>query len=289
MEEYKNAEDQKDKIIEVDLDKVIRDKSPALACWMPGFVRSWLRRTIHQDQVNYVLRTFGHLEPLEFIRATLEYMQVRYRAVGLENVPAGGRYFFVSNHPFGGLDGMMLVELLNTHFGSSKIIVNDLLMNLKPLAPVFIPVNKYGPQKADYARVFREELQSPGQIATFPAGICSRRHRGVVSDLAWRSSFVKNAIDSRRDVVPVFFQGHLSNFFYNLCSFRKKLGIRANLETFYLVDEMFSQAGQSFDIVFGKPVPWRELAEGATPAQWAEKIRRMVYDLEKNIAGNTAY
>ncbi len=272
--------------LEVDLDKVIRDKSPRLARLLPRFVISWLKRTIHQDQVNHVLRNFGHLEPLEFVRATLDYMDIRYRAVGLENVPPEGRYFFVSNHPFGGLDGLMLVEELNARFGPTKVIVNDLLMHLRPLAPLFIPVNKHGRQKADYARIFREELMSPDHIASFPAGICSRRSGGVVCDKPWHASFVKNAIESRRDVVPVFFEGRLSNFFYNLASLRTRLGIKTNLEMLFLVDEMFSQEGQSFSIVFGKPVPWQEMAAEGTPARWAERIRGMAYALEKNIPQN---
>lgn len=270
-------------VLTVDLEKVIREKNARLARLLPRFVVSWLKRKIHQDQVNDILTRFGGLESLEFVRATLDYMNIRYRAVGLENVPAGGRYLFVSNHPFGGLDGMMLAELLNRHFGPTKIIVNDVLMHLKPLAPLFIPVNKYGRQLSDYALTFREELAAPGHVATFPAGICSRRRKGVVSDLAWRPSFVKNAIEYRRDVVPIFFPGKLSDFFYNFASIREKLGVRSNPELFFLVDEMFRQSGQFFNIVCGKPVSWEQMVSGGTPAKWALRIRQMTYDLEKNI------
>lgn len=264
-------------ILQVDLDKVIADKNPRLARLLPRFLKRYLKRIIHQDEINHVLRSFSHQTSVEFIRSTLSYMEISYRAVGLEQLSDQGRYLFVSNHPFGGMDGMMLCDELDKRFGSGRIIVNDILMNLKPLAPLFIPVNKHGRQNSDYLRFFREALASNDQIATFPAGLCSRRIDGKVCDTKWKSSFVKNAIECQRDIVPVFFEGRLSNFFYNLSSFRKRLGIKANIEMIYLPDEMFSQHGRHFDIHFGTPVPWQELASAGSASQNAQRIREMVY------------
>lgn len=269
-----------EKTLTVDLEKVIRDKNPALARLLPRFVVAYLKRTIHQDEINRILQAYSHLEPIPFIRAALADMGIRYRAVGLEKLPREGRYLFASNHPFGGMDGMMLCDELERHFGSVKIIVNDLLMHLTPLNPLFIPVNKHGRQKAQYAELFRQNLQSGVQVATFPAGLCSRRHRGVVRDCPWRPSFVKNAIESRRDVVPVYFEGELSSFFYNLSNFRTAVGIRANLEMLYLPDEMFRQRGKDFRIRFGKPVPWQRLDDGKPAKVWAERLREYVYKLK---------
>lgn len=269
-------------ILQVDLDKVIADKNPRLARLLPRFLKRYLKRIIHQDEINHVLRSFSHQTPVEFIRSTLSYMEISYRAVGLEQLSDQGRYLFVSNHPFGGMDGMMLCDELDKRFGSGRIIVNDILMNLKPLAPLFIPVNKHGRQNSDYLRFFREALSSDDQIATFPAGLCSRRIDGKICDTKWKSSFVKNAIESHRDIVPVFFEGRLSNFFYNLSSLRKRLGIKANIEMIYLPDEMFSQHGRHFDIHFGAPVPWQELAAAGSAAQNAQRIREMVYAMAPN-------
>lgn len=266
-------------ILQVDLDKVIADKNPRLARLLPHFLKSYLKRIIHQDEINHVLRSFSHQTPVEFIRSTLSYMKISYRAVGLEQLPMQGRYLFVSNHPFGGMDGMMLCDELDKRFGSGRIIVNDILMNLKPLAPLFIPINKHGRQNSEYLRFFRDALASDDQIATFPAGLCSRRIAGKICDTKWKHSFVKNAIESQRDIVPVFFEGRLSNFFYNLSSFRKKIGIKANIEMIYLPDEMFSQKGRHFDIHFGKPIPWQELAASTSVSRTAQQIREMVYAL----------
>ena len=266
-------------ILQVDLDKVIADKNPRLARLLPRFLKSYLKRIIHQDEINHVLRSFSHQTPVEFIRSTLSYMEISYRAVGLEQLPMQGRYLFVSNHPFGGMDGMMLCDELDKRFGSGRIIVNDILMNLKPLAPLFIPINKHGRQNSEYLRFFRDALASDDQIATFPAGLCSRRIAGKICDTKWKHSFVKTAIESQRDIVPVFFEGRLSNFFYNLSSFRKKIGIKANIEMIYLPDEMFSQKGRHFDIHFGKPIPWQELAASTSVSRTAQQIREMVYAL----------
>ena len=266
-------------ILQVDLDKVIADKNPRLARLLPRFLKSYLKRIIHQDEINHVLRSFSHQTPVEFIRSTLSYMEISYRAVGLEQLPMQGRYLFVSNHPFGGMDGMMLCDELDKRFGSGRIIVNDILMNLEPLAPLFIPINKHGRQNSEYLRFFRDALASDDQIATFPAGLCSRRIAGKICDTKWKHSFVKNAIESQRDIVPVFFEGRLSNFFYNLSSFRKKIGIKANIEMIYLPDEMFSQKGRHFDIHFGKPIPWQELAASTSVSRTAQQIREMVYAL----------
>ena len=173
---------------------------------------AYLKRTIHQDEINRILRAYSHLEPIPFIRAALADMGIRYRAVGLEKLPREGRYLFASNHPFGGMDGMMLCDELERHFGSVKIIVNDLLMHLTPLNPLFIPVNKHGRQKAQYAELLRENLQSDVQVATFPAGLCSLPAPGRRAGLPVATQFHQNAIESRRDVVPVYFEGELSSF-----------------------------------------------------------------------------
>ena len=271
------------KPLQVDLDQVIREKNPALARLLPRFVLAYLRRTIHEEEINRVLCDYSHLAPVPFIRATLADMGISYRAVGLDHLPREGRYLFASNHPFGGMDGMMLCAELAQYFPEVRIIVNDLLMHLRPLAPLFIPVNKHGRQSGPYMQQFREAMASSVQVATFPAGLCSRRKGGQIRDLGWKPSFVKHAIETQRDVVPVFFEGRLSSFFYNLSNLRKMLGIQANIEMLYLPDQMFAQRGRHFDILFGDPIPWQTLNNGERPAVWASRIRQYVYRLKSDV------
>ncbi len=263
----------------INLEQVIADKNPTLARWLPRFVIAYLKRIVHQDDINRILHSYAQLPPVEFIRASLQDLRIGYHAVGIERLDPHGRYLFAANHPFGGMDGLMLLDELDRYFASGRIIVNDLLMNVKPLAPLFVPINKHGRQNSTYARLMHEALEGPEQIATFPAGLCSRRHHGKVCDLDWKPSFIKNAIASHRAVVPVYFEGHLSNFFYNLANLRTTLGIKANIEMLYLVDELFKQQGSHFRIVFGDPIPWQEIAAHGSPRDWCLQVRQRVYAL----------
>ena len=264
---------------EIDVYKVLEGKNPKLARRVPRFVVDYLRRTIHEREVNEILARFGDLEGIAFVRAALGYMNVRYHSVGMERLNPEGRYVFASNHPFGGMDGLMLADEVARYFGDVRVVVNDLLMYLGPLRGLFVPVNKHGRQDAGSVEAFNNAFASDVPIVTFPAGLCSRRRRGVVRDLEWKPNFVKKAAAYGRDVVPVYFNGRLSDFFYRLSNLRTVLGIKANIEMLYLADEMFRQAGSDFEMIIGRPIPSASLLEGRTPGQAADYVRRAVYAL----------
>ncbi len=267
--------------MEVNIKKILESKSPAIAKWIPNFAIKYLRKIIHEDEVNRYLNDFESLSSIDFARATLKRMNISYRAEGLTDIDPNGRYIFASNHPFGGLDGMMIADIINSKFGDSKLIVNDILMNLTPLTDIFVPINKHGKQDIEKATTYNNTFNSNVPIVTFPAGLCSRRKNGVVIDSEWKHSFIKKAIQSKRDIVPVYFDGKLSDFFYNLSSIRTKLGVKANIEMLYLVDEMFKQSGGSFVIQIGKPISWKELQNGASNKKWAGKVKEIAYALKK--------
>ena len=191
------------------------------------------------------------------------------------------RYVFVSNHPLGGLDGMALIACIGKKSAEVRFVVNDLLMFLRPLAPIFVPINKHGAQGKENARLIEEAYMSENQVITFPAGLCSRRIGGKVVDLEWKKSFIQKAIQYRRDVVPVFFEGENSARFYRLANLRKALGIRMNYEMVYLPDEMFRAKHKTFTVHLGEPIPWQTFAKGGKPAEWAEKVKQTVYHLKQ--------
>ena len=269
---------------EIDIGAVLQTKAPRLSQRIPAFAVQWLRRTIHEAEINHILRTYWDLPPQEFIRACFREWEVTYSAEGLERLDPKGRYLFVANHPFGGMDGMMLADKLIERFGDARVVVNDLLMHLEPLRPLWIPVNKYGAQNAAYARKFDEEMFGERQILTFPAGLCSRRIRGEVTDLPWKSSFLKKAYASQRQIVPLFVEGRLSNFFYRMTALRKLLGVKFNIELLWLPDEMFSQKGRHFRIVAGEPIPMAELQEQGSLHEQTEYIRKKTYFLKNRLA-----
>ncbi len=271
--------------MQIDIQKVLESKAPKLAKKLPRFLVRYLIKIVHQDEINQILAKHGHLRHAEFIRAALGDMGVTWKVEGMERVPKEGRYLFASNHPFGGMDGVILAQEIDKYFGKDiRSISNDLLLFVDPLRPMFLPVNKHGRQSREAVRIFEDTFAGDIPIQTFPAGLCSRRIKGKITDLEWRPSFVKKAIQHQRTVVPVYVEGKLSNRFYNLANIRKFLGIKANIEMLYLVDEMFKQKGKHIVLHIGEPISWQELAEISSPTKSTEYVRSKVYAMApKNI------
>lgn len=266
-------------ILSVDVEKVIRGKSRKLAERLPRFVIEYIKRTIHQDEINRLLYKNREYTGVDFATHILQDLDVTYNVhfTGASRPIPGGRYIFVSNHPLGGLDGMILISYIGSSMGDVRFIVNDLLMYIKPLAPVFVPVNKYGRMRHDNTRLFQETFDSDAQVLYFPAGLCSRLIDGEITDLEWKKTFVTKAIESRRDIVPMFFSGENSRRFYRLANLRKRLGVKFNIETFLFPDEMFRKKGTSFDLYIGEPVPYTSLTGEHSHKEWCDIIRKYSY------------
>lgn len=268
---------------QIDIGAVLAEKAPRAARWIPRPLVEWLRRTVHEKEINHILAEYWTLPPQEFIRACFRDWKVAYSVQGLERLDPKGRYLFVSNHPFGGMDGMMLADKLIDRFGDVRVVVNDLLMHVEPLQPLWLPVNTLGAQNAEYARRMEEAFFGEMPILTFPAGLCSRRIAGRITDTEWKTNFLKKAYASQRQIVPLFVEGRLSNFFYRFSRLRKSLGVKLNIEMLWLPDEMFAQAGRHFRIVAGDPVPFSELQPLGSLREQVEYIRKKTYFLEKTL------
>lgn len=267
----------------VDIALVLQDKAPKLAQKLPRWVVNWLRRVIHEDDLNHIYDNYWNLAPQPFIQACFRDWNVTYSIEGLDRLPRDGRYLFVSNHPFGGMDGLMLSDKLISHFGDVRVVVNDLLKVVSPLEELWIPVNKHGSQKAEYARRFEEAFFGDKPILTFPAGLCSRYLDGRIQDTPWKNNFLKKAYASRRTIVPIFVEGRLSNFFYGLHRLRKALGVKANMEMLWLVDEMFAQHDRHFRIRVGEPIALSDLQAVGDLGEQTEWVRKKCYDLQKEL------
>ncbi|MDR1896417.1 MAG: 1-acyl-sn-glycerol-3-phosphate acyltransferase [Prevotellaceae bacterium] len=252
-----------DSLLTIDLDRTFYEKNPKAYKLLPKFVMNYLKRIVHQDEVNEILTAYGgNHRGLSFNRKVLEHLKISYETKNEENLPPkDGRYIFVSNHPLGGLDGIVLIDFIGHHYGNVKFVVNDLLMYLTPLTDVFAPINKLGRQSSDYVIGIDELYSSDKQVLYFPAGLCSRKIKGEITDMEWKKSFVAKAIKYKRDVVPLYFNGQNTNFFYNLSNFRKFLGIKTNIELLYLSDEMFGKRGARFQVTVGESIPYQNLHE----------------------------
>ncbi len=280
MEDSQTADD----ILQVDVEQILNSKNPSLKKVIPGFLLRYLKKIVHQDELNEFLRKAGNLKDAEFIAAGLKEFDISYRVTGSENIPEKGRYIFVSNHPLGGLDGLVFIHELSKYYPEIKFPVNDILMNIRNLSGIFLPVNKHGAQDREAARAIENAYASDSQILYYPAGLCSRKKKGVICDLRWHKSFIAKAVQYKRDIVPAYFSGRNSNFFYNLSNIRTSLGIKANIEMLYLVDELFRQKGKAIDLVFGEPVPWQTFDRTKTASEWAEWVKEKSYQLQSFIS-----
>ncbi|MDD2594867.1 MAG: 1-acyl-sn-glycerol-3-phosphate acyltransferase [Bacteroidales bacterium] len=263
--------------LHIDIEAIIANKSPKLAKRVPKFVIKYLKKIEHIDEINEMLSLFGDTQGVEFAENCLKYLNVEYRTHNIEKINRSGRYIIVSNHPLGGFDGMILITVLGKIFPQIKFVVNDLLMNIKPLEPVFVPVNKLGKLSKLYAEQINSTYSSDAQILYFPAGLCSRLIKGNITDLEWKTNFLKKAIEYQRDIIPVFFSGRNSRFFYRLAKLRKLLKIKFNIEMMFLPNELFKQKNRTFDIYFGEPIPINTITKEKTLSEWTEFIRTKAY------------
>ncbi|MDR1517671.1 MAG: 1-acyl-sn-glycerol-3-phosphate acyltransferase [Dysgonamonadaceae bacterium] len=270
-------------VFKIDIENVLQSKAPKYHKRIPRFVINYIKRIIHQDDINGIIVRNNHRDGVDFMQALVsDEFKVNLRVEGEEFIPKEGRFVFVSNHPLGGLDGICLSAYIGEKCDRKiKCLVNDVLLNIKNLESIFVPINKYGSQAKNSTLAINEAYASDNQIITFPAGLCSRKIGREITDLPWQKNVVVKAVEHRRDIIPVHFEGRNSNFFYNLSKLRKKIGVKFNFELVYLPDEMFKNKGATFGITFGKPIPWQSLDKSKTPAQWAKHIREQVYTLKK--------
>ena len=271
--------------IKIDIDQVLQSKMGEKARYVPGFVVRWLKKIVHQDDINRFIELEGDKQGVVWIEDCLNYLDTKIQVVGKENLPPtndGKRYTFVSNHPLGGLDGLALGAVLGRHYDSKvKYLVNDLLMNLHGLAPLCIPINKTGKQSRNFPAMVEAGFTSDNHIIMFPAGLCSRRTNGVIRDLDWKKTFITKSVETQRDVVPIYFEGRNSDFFYNLANICKALGIKFNIAMLFLADEMFKNQHNTFTIRIGKPIAWETFDKSRTATQWAQMVKDEVYKMQQ--------
>ncbi len=264
----------------LDLDKVLQEKAPGIYNKTPRFVINYLKRKIHLDELNEILTIYADKFGVDFMEAVVGYFNLNLVVKGLENIPKDGRYIFASNHPLGGLDGICLSAVIGEKFDKKiKYVVNDVLYFIKNLQPIFLPVNKYGKQSKQNTAKINEAYNLDDQIITFPAGLCSRKEKGRIYDLPWQKNFIQKAIESKRDIVPVYFEGKNSNFFYRFANIRKRLGIKFNIELIFLPDEMFKNKGETFTITIGEPIPYTHFDSSKSARQWAGYVKEKSYSL----------
>jgi len=273
--------------LQFDIRAILKRKAPN--AHVPEFVIRYLERITHIRQMNAFLRKYPDLKGYEFIRLVIsEELECSASIEGVENIPTDGKpVIFVSNHPLGGLDGMIIAQMIHdqrliaNNQRPLKVIVNELLMFMEPIASLWAPVNKVGRLSKEQAAEQQRMWESETDVLTFPAGACSRLQRidgkWQIQDLEWQKNFVQRAREYRRDIVPIYFEGHNSRFFYALAFIRKLLHIKLNIEMLYLVDEMYGAHGKHFRVHVLPPIPYSTFDTTKTPRQWAQYVKSIVY------------
>ena len=266
----------------IDIEKILRDKMGKKARYVPRFVISWLKKIIHEDEVNRFLWENRKLEGTEWLTACVQYLDMTLDIVGAENLPDkhdGKLYTFVSNHPLGGQDGVSLGSIIGQHYdGKFRYLVNDLLLNLPGLKPVSIGINKTGRQSRDFPRMVEAGFNSDNHLLMFPAGLNSRKINGEIHDLSWKKTFITKSVETHRDVVPIHFSGRNSKRFYRIAKFSDRW-LPFNLAMLFLVDEMYRNVGKTFRVTIGKPIPWQTFNKTKSPMEWAKFVEDCVYGL----------
>ena len=273
-----------EELLVIDIKSILEKRIPKKKRrWIPSFLIRYVEKLIRQDELNEILRATYPGRGSVFSRKVLQHLDISLEIKGIENLREGERYMFASNHPLGGLDGMALITVLGEKYGDENVrfLVNDMLMNVEPLKEIFLPVNKFGKQGRENAKIINEKMESGAQIFQFPAGLCSRlQDNGEIKDQEWQKSFVAKAIEYKRDIVPVYFEGRNTNKFYKTARWRKKLGIKFNIEQILLPSELCKARGSRYRIVFGKPISWEELkVSGKSNKELAEELKEKAYAL----------
>ncbi len=264
----------------VEIEKVLKEKNPSLHKKLPRFAIRWFEKLIWQQPLNEFLMKYGHRDGKGFTDGMAEHLNLKLEIKGLDKIPQNGRYTFASNHPLGGLDGMMLVSVIGSRFPDFKFLVNDILMNVLNLENTFLPINKHGAQAREAAQYINEIFASDKQVCIFPAGLVSRKQKGgIIKDLTWHKNFINKSIQHKRDVIPLHISGHNTKRFYRWARIRQLLGIKANIEMLLLPSEMLKYKNRTMTITFGEPISYQTFDRSKTQAEWAEHVKDIVYKL----------
>lgn len=265
----------------VDVKRLIKSKNPSLLKWLPGFFIRWIKKIIHEDDVNNFIEKHKNASSLEFSKALVEEFQLEVHFSGIENIPSPPQpIIFVSNHPLGGLDAITVIAGLESVRPDVKFIVNDLLMAVKTLQDRFVGVNKVGKNALTSLQQVEQQFAEGTATFLFPSGLVSRKINGEIRDLEWKKTFISKAKKYQTTIVPVHMGGRLTNRFYRLASLRKFLGIKFNIEMFFLVDEFFKQKNMRIDITFGKVILPETFTKEKSDKEWAAWVKELVYKLK---------
>ena len=247
-----------------------------------GTFTGWLlMKALKISTLNKIYDRNKHLSDLEFLNAILDEFQIKFEIPeeDLKRLPKEGAYITVSNHPLGGIDGILLLKLMLQREPNFRIIANFLLHRIEPMKPYIMPVNPFENHKDAKSSVIgiKETLRhlSDGKpLGMFPAGEVSTYKDGkLVVDKAWEEGAIKVIRKAQVPVVPIYFHAKNSRFFYFLSK------ISDTLRTAKLPSELLTQKDRIIKVRIGKPISVAEQNEHTTIEEYSDFLRRKTYML----------
>ena len=261
----------------LDLNEIL---GPKMSAKLPGFVKRFFARRLHIKQINDCIMKAEHYAGAGFFDEALDYVGITYKVRGEENIDLSKKYLFACNHPLGGPEALIIGSIFRRIYGDGFMVPsNQIHYNMKPLQEFFVPVSVGGRQGREIAVRIAGMFESDRQVLVFPAGLCAKSIKGVVTEMPWKKMFVAQARKYQRDVVPVHISGHNSKWYFFLSWLSRTLKLKFNLGMIFLVDELFKQRGNEFVITFGKPIEYDRFDKTKTDLQWADEVKNIVKNL----------
>ncbi len=247
-----------------------------------GTFSGWLlMKVLKISTLNKIYDRNKHLKDLEFLNAILDEFQIKFEIPeeDLKRLPKDGAYITISNHPLGGIDGILLLKLMLEREPNFKIIANFLLHRIDPMKPYIMPVNPFENHKDAKSSVLgiKETLRhlSDGKpLGMFPAGEVSTYKDGkLVVDKAWEEGAIKVIRKAQVPVVPIYFHAKNSRLFYLLSK------LNPTLRTAKLPSELLTQKDRIIKVRIGKPISVAEQNEYTSIEEYSEFLRKKTYML----------
>ena len=252
-----------------------------------GFIGTFfgwlLMKVLKISTINKIYKRNKHLSELDFLNALLDDFQIKFEIPeeDLKRLPKDGAYITISNHPLGGIDGILLLKLMLEQREDFKIIANFLLHRIEPLKPYIMPVNPFEDRKDAKSSItgFKNailHLKEGHPLGVFPAGEVSTYRDGkLVVDRPWEEAAMKLIKKAEVPVVPIYFHAKNSRLFYRLSK------ISDTLRTAKLPSELLTQKRRTIKVRIGRPITVKDQQEHNTLPEFSEFLRRKTYMLSK--------
>ena len=245
------------------------------------FVGWLLMKLLSISTINKIYNNHKHKKDLDFLNGILDEFQIEFEIPeeDLKRIPKEGPFITVSNHPLGGIDGILLLKLLLQERPDYKIIANFLLHRIEPLKPFVMPVNPFETHKDAKSSVAGiksalQHIRNGNPLGIFPAGEVSTYRDGkLMVDKPWEEGAVRLIKKAQVPIIPIYFHAKNSNLFYVLSR------ISDTFRTAKLPSELLSQKRRVIKVRIGKPISVKDQNTYEDIPSFYEFIRKKTYML----------